>query len=295
MDHLPNHWLAMMLLALTLGLKHGLDADHLAAIDGLTRFNSRENPPIARWCGVLFSLGHGLVVVAIALGVGTLAQEWQVPTWLEDLGAWISIGFLLVLGTLNLTAVLKTRREQVVQAVVGIRSAVFRRLQRVQHPLRIALVGTLFALSFDTMSQAALFALIGAKFGGWAHALTLGLLFMLGMMATDGLNGLWISRLIQRADGLARIASRVMGIVVSALALSVAAFGIAKYFSPAVERWTEGKELTLGVTVILVLAMSFLIALALARSANVRLPAAADKPRRQYPVEPESSYSSRTP
>jgi high-affinity nickel-transport protein len=74
---LPQDLVALSLLVFVLGLKHGFDADHLATIDGLTRFNSRLRPGLARYCGALFSLGHGVVVVAIALAVSTLARHWQ--------------------------------------------------------------------------------------------------------------------------------------------------------------------------------------------------------------------------
>lgn len=269
MEPWPNDWLALMFLVFTLGLKHGLDADHLATIDGLTRFNAHANPRLARWCGFLFSLGHGAVVIVVALAVGTLARRWQVPVWMEDLGAWISIAFLALLGILNLVAVLSTRPGEVVQTV-ALKGRLFRRLQRNGRPLAIALVGAFFAFSFDTMSQAALFALTGARFGGWNHALLLGLLFMLGMMLTDGVNGLWISRLVRRADRAACIASRVMGLVVASLSLLVAGFGALKYFSPAVGAWSEGKELALGAGLVVAVAAGFVFALRLARGDEVR-------------------------
>ncbi|MEW5890996.1 MAG: nickel transporter [Pseudomonadota bacterium] len=269
MEPLPTDWPALMLLVFALGLKHGVDADHLATIDGLTRYNARDNPRLARWCGFLFSLGHGTVVVAIALVVGSLARTWQVPGWMEDVGAWISIGFLTLLGAMNLTAVLTARPDEVVRPV-GVKGRLFRRLQHNSHPLLIALVGAFFALSFDTMSQAALFALTGTRFGGWGHSLILGLLFMLGMMTMDGVNGLWISRLIRRTDQLALVASRIMGLVVASLSLLVALFGALKYFSPAVDGWSEGKELAFGIGVIFAVASSFLLALRLARGAASR-------------------------
>ena len=75
MHDLPTEWSALCALVFLLGLKHGFDADHLATIDGLTRFNSRHLRPFARYCGALFSLGHGVVVVAIAIAVGTLSRR----------------------------------------------------------------------------------------------------------------------------------------------------------------------------------------------------------------------------
>jgi high-affinity nickel-transport protein len=269
MESLPNDWLALIFLVFVLGMKHGLDADHLATIDGLTRFNARRNPRLARYCGFLFSLGHGAVVVAIALAVGALAHSWAVPEWMEDIGAWISITFLALLGSLNLAAVLSAQPDQVVQPV-GLKGRFLGRLLRTGNPLVIAAVGALFALSFDTMSQAALFALTGTQFGGVSHALTLGLVFMLGMMLMDGVNGLWIARLIRRADRLACIASRVMGMAVGGLSLLVAGFGFARYASPEVGAWSDGKELAFGLAFVAVIALSFLLALKLARSDPVR-------------------------
>lgn len=269
MESLPNDWLALMFLVFTLGMKHGLDADHLATIDGLTRFNARSNPRLARYCGFLFSLGHGAIVIAIALLVGALARRWDVPEWLEDVGAWVSILFLAMLGSLNLMAVMTAQAGQVVQPV-GLKGRFLGRLQRTGNPLLIAAVGALFALSFDTMSQAALFAITGTQFGGTAHSLTLGLLFMLGMMLMDGLNGLWIARLIHRADRLACIASRIMGLTVGGLSLLVACFGLAKYASADVSAWFDGKELAFGLVFVGVISLSFLLAVRFSRTQPVR-------------------------
>ncbi len=268
MTDLPNDWLALTALVFALGLKHGFDPDHLATIDGLTRYNAARNPRLARYAGVLFSLGHGAVVVAIALTVSTLAQRWRVPLWLEDAGVWISIGFLTTLGVVNLRTVLMTHPAHLVSPV-GLKGRWLGGLNRTAHPGLVALVGALFALSFDTVSQAALFALTATQFGGWQHALALGLLFMLGMLVTDGINGLWISRLIRRADQVALIASRVMGLVVSGISFLVAGYGALKYFDPAIEAWSEGKELALGAAVVAVVAVSFLAATWLVRGSAV--------------------------
>jgi high-affinity nickel-transport protein len=265
MHELPTEWTALCALVFLLGLKHGFDADHLATIDGLTRLNARHRRAFARYCGALFSLGHGLVVVAIAVAVGLVSEKWDAPEWLELSGAWISIGFLTVLGIANLGAVLSARPDEVV-APVGLKARLFGGLAAARRPWSVALVGALFALSFDTVSQAALFALTAAQFGGLWHALFLGLLFVLGMLVTDGVNGLWISRLIARADQVACIASRVMGLAVSGVSLLVAGLGTAKLVSPAVEQWTDGRELVFGGLVVAVIAASFGAAMMMARA-----------------------------
>lgn len=264
MDALPHDLAALGFLVFVLGLKHGFDADHLATIDGLTRFNARSRPGLARYCGVLFSSGHGLVVIAIALAVSTLTRHWQTPEWLEIFGAWISIAFLFALGLLNVRAVLNAKPGEIVRPV-GLKGRFLGRLTQAASPGLIALVGALFALSFDTISQAALFALTATQFGGWQAALMLGLLFMLGMLVTDGINGLWISRLIVRADQVARIASRVMSLVVAGVSLFVGTFGVMKLSLPAVDAWSEGKELFFGGAVVLFIGASFLLSMHLAR------------------------------
>jgi len=257
-------WISLLILTFVLGMKHGFDADHLATIDGLTRYNARLRPGLARYCGTFFSLGHGAVVLAIALGVAGIASQWEVPEWFGILGAMISISFLIALGSLNLAAVLRAGPDEVVQPV-GLKGRLLGNLRHASHPALIALVGALFALSFDTLSQAAFFALTATQFGGWQHALALALLFMLGMLLTDGINGLWIARLIARADQVALVASRVMGLVVSGVSLLVAGFGVAKLLSPAVDAWSEGKELIFGFALVAIIAISFVAAVRLTR------------------------------
>jgi high-affinity nickel-transport protein len=249
METLPSHWLPLAAVVFLLGLKHGLDPDHLAAIDGLTRFNAARRPRLSRWSGLLFSAGHGAVVTAIALAVATLAAGWRAPAWLEAAGAWISIAFLTALGCANLAAVLRTPRGEAVRPA-GLRSRLFARLLysrplgsllRAEHPVLVAAVGAAFALSFDTIGQAVLFSVTGSNLAGWMFAASLGLVFTAGMMATDALNGLWVSRMLERSAAQQAIASRVMGAAIGAAALVVAATGAWRYVSPAgaaLESWS---------------------------------------------------------
>lgn len=264
MEYASNDWVTLMALVFVLGLRHGMDADHLATIDGLTRFNALARKRHARWCGVLFSFGHGLVVSAIAVAAGLLAGSWVVAPWLEDLGAGISILFLLALGCLNLAAVCAAQPGAVVQPV-GLKGRWLGRLTRSSHPALIVMVGALFALSFDTMTLAAVFAVAAAGVGGWGFSALLGVTFMAGMMATDGVNGMWVARILARADRRARIASRVMGLAVGGLSLAVGGYGLASYLSPAVAGFGSGREFGFGVLFVAVLALGFLAALGLAR------------------------------
>ena len=78
MSGLPADALGLAALVFLLGLRHGLDPDHLAAIDGLTRAGTREGA--RRWCGLFFALGHGVVITLVGLAVAIAATEWE-PAW----------------------------------------------------------------------------------------------------------------------------------------------------------------------------------------------------------------------
>ena len=263
-DPLPVTWTALCVLAFVLGNKHGFDADHLATIDGLTRYNARTNPSLARLCGALFSLGHGLVVCAVAIAAASLTTGWQMPGWLEATGVGVSIVFLFGLAFLNVRAVLLTDPMAVV-APVGIRARLLGRFVTVRKPWAVAAVGVLFALSFDTISQATLFALAAGQVGGVAEALLVAGLFVLGMLIVDGVNGVWISGLIRRADRTAVIASRVMALTVAGISLAVGSFTVAKLLSPAVDQWAVGREVLFGAAVVAAVMTAFIVGMRAAR------------------------------
>ena len=231
-------WLPLCFMVFVLGLRHGLDADHLATIDGLTRFNSSARPSLSRWCGTLFSAGHGVVVILVAVTAGTAAASWVIPTWARAFGEWVSIGFLLALGVVNLMLVLRTPAGEIVRPA-GMRSRLLSSLTRTSHPFAIAALGSLFAVSFDTLSQAVLFSTTATRYSGWSSALLLGLLFTIGMLCVDGLNGAWIAGLLKRADRRALIVSRTIGLLVAFLSFTVAIVGIACYFQPLLEAAIE--------------------------------------------------------
>jgi len=221
---LPHDLLGLCAVALLFGLRHGFDADHLATIDALTRHHLQRGSSQARGIGALFSLGHGAVVIVVALAVSQLANRWQMPAWLTAFGAWVSIAVLLLLALLNIASLRRTSRHEHARPV-GLRGGWLGGLGD-GGPLAAAGVGALFALSFDTLSLAALFAVSASRHGGWQGALLCALVFTAGMLATDGLNGMWITRLLRRSDRSALAASRRMGWAVVAVSLSTAGLGL---------------------------------------------------------------------
>lgn len=218
----------MLFLALVFGMRHGFDLDHIATIDAITR-TVRHNHYLSRWVGCLFSLGHGLVVTLISLMIGSGLMETHVPQWLEGFGSWISIGFLVIFGLLNLWSVMQPSSQASLPA--GIKSYLAKKLMNKKfNPGMILMIGALFAFSFDTFSQVALFSISASLVSGWAFAGILGLFFTLGMLITDGMNGLFVATLIQRADGMSLVISRSLGLTIALFSLITGFIGIIKVF-----------------------------------------------------------------
>jgi len=260
---LPHDLAGLALMVFLLGLRHGMDPDHLATIDGLARYNGRDRPRLARWSGCLFSLGHGAIVTLVAAFVAATLHDGAAPQWLEFLGAWISIAFLLLLGFLNLVAVFRTPADRVVR-LAGFKGRWLGRLAETGHPAVIAMIGAAFALSFDTFSQAALFSLTGAHLAGWPFSVALGLLFTLGMITTDGVNGAWVAAMVRRADRRARVASRVMGLAIGLLGIAIALLAMVRLLSQEAAAAIAGAELAVGLGLALAVAVSFIVAIRLA-------------------------------
>jgi high-affinity nickel-transport protein len=207
-----------------------------------------------------------VVVTTVAIAVATVANRWQVPEWLEDTGTWISIAFLALLGFANLFAAWRAPVGAHVHPV-GLRSHVFERLTRVEHPVLIAAVGAAFAISFDTISQAVLFSVTGSNLAGWLFATTLGLVFTAGMMVTDALNGLWVSHLVSSADRRAAIASRAMSIAVGFASLAIAGLALARRAMPSLDAAADSWGIALGAAVVASMAFAYLVAMRLAARA----------------------------
>jgi len=130
------------------------------------------------------------------------------------LGAWISIAFLYALGLLNLYSVFAAPADQWSRPPAekpasgpvraGQPSGADRRRRR-----PVCLV-----LRHGEPGGAVLAH--GLEHVGLGFAIVLGAAFMLGMMTTDGVNGLWVAKLLARADRRALVASRAMGLAIAA-------------------------------------------------------------------------------
>ncbi len=194
------------------GLRHGVDADHIAAIDNTTRKLMQEGKrPFT--VGMWFSLGHSTVVVALIIGlvIATRSVAANIPA-LQSAGAAIgtlvSGSFLWIIGLINVVIVFgiykvfKTLKQgKLNQAELdnllenrGFMNRFFRTLYRIiTEPWHIYPIGVLFGLGFDTASEVALIAIsvgIGVSTNiPLYYILILPLMFTCGMVTIDTADG----------------------------------------------------------------------------------------------------------
>lgn len=218
--------LFLITMAFLLGIRHGFDLDHLATIDGVTRIVS-ANRLLAKSAGCLFSLGHGFVVILISLIVGSGFKLAHIPLWVDGVGNGISITFLLVFGALNLWNIFQAPSKSPLPT--SFKNYLTKKLiQKKINPFFIVLIGALFALSFDTVSQVVLFSLSARAMSGFFFSGLLGVVFMSGMMMSDGLNGLFVSTLIQKADNISLMFSRLTGLLIASFSFIIAMISLIK-------------------------------------------------------------------
>jgi len=200
------------LVAYVFGLRHGVDADHIAAIDNTTRKLLQEKKrPLA--VGTWFSLGHSTVVVALilALVIATRSISSSLPALAAAgnvAGTLISGGFLWVIGLVNVIIVLgvyrlfRTMREgKMNQSELDTMMEKRGFLNRYFHPLfrvvkkswQIYPIGVLFGLGFDTATEVALIAVsvgVGVSTNiPLYYILVLPLMFTCGMVLIDTTDG----------------------------------------------------------------------------------------------------------
>ena len=200
------------IISYVFGLRHGVDADHIAAIDNTTRklMQDKQRPFTV---GLWFSLGHSTIVIALIVGLvlATRTIIGHVPT-LEAggavVGTMVSGVFLWIIGFVNLVIVLniyrifkelkkgKLNQEELERMLDsrGFLNRYFRPLFRiVKKPWQIYPIGVLFGLGFDTATEIALIAIsvgvgVSSSVPVWM-ILVLPFMFTCGMVLVDTTDG----------------------------------------------------------------------------------------------------------
>jgi len=191
-------------LAYVLGLRHAVDADHIATIDNVVRKLMQEGKrPYA--VGLFFSLGHSLsIALAVAAIAGAAFALQGRFAEFKSIGSVIGTGasafFLLAIAVINLVILRgvwqsfrKARRgepvaEQELNALLagrGFLARIFRPLFRmVSRSWQMFPVGFLFGLGFDTATEISLFAVAASQASG---GMTLGTIMIFPALFTAGM------------------------------------------------------------------------------------------------------------
>ena len=197
--------LGTALLAWVLGLRHGVDADHIAAIDTSVRKLMQEGGrPVA--VGTWFALGHSTVVILASAAIALLAAAMEGPLAgmkgnLGLFGTLVSGLFLLAMAGMNLAILRATWRSfRGLRGGGGAGGAdvslgggglarlfgpVFRMVTRSWH---LYPVGMLFGIGFDTATEIGLLGISAAEAAKGTSPLLVmvfPVLFTVGMALVD--------------------------------------------------------------------------------------------------------------
>jgi len=197
--------LGTALLAYGLGLRHALDADHIAAIDNVTRKLMQEGKqPVG--VGFYFSLGHSTVVVlaSVAIAATTMALSSRF-TELRSVGGLVgtvvSATFLLTIAVMNLFILASIYRtfhrvrkegryveEDLDTLLAG--GGLLARLLRpafamIRHSWHMYPLGLLFGLGFDTATE---IGLLGISAAGAARGMSIWTILVFPALFTAGMS-----------------------------------------------------------------------------------------------------------
>ncbi len=288
------------LLAWGFGLRHAVDADHIAAIDNVTRKLMGENKrPVA--VGFFFALGHSLVVLIVAALVAATAGALKahlagMAAVGNVFGTVVSAAFLLILAAINIVILRgvwrsfrQLRRGDPIDAEGldrllngrGFFARLFRPLLRiVTRSWHMLPVGILFGLGFDTATEVTLLGVSAEEaakgLSVWS-VLVFPALFAAGMTLVDTTDGILMLRAYEWAfirpirKVYYNLTITLASVVVALLVGGIEAFGLlGDELSLKGSVWTLLDRLnsnlgTLGFVVIGVFVASWVISVAVYR------------------------------
>jgi len=203
--------LGIALVIYGLGLRHAVDADHIAAIDNVTRkLMQMKQRPVS--VGFFFAMGHSAIVIFVAASVAGAATMLGRFQSFQDVGGTISTSvsalFLLAIAAMNIVifaSIYKSyRRVRAGGAYVdedldlllnnrGFLSRMFRPLFKlVTKSWHMLPIGFLFGLGFDTATEVAMFGVSAAQAAKGVPIeaiLVFPVLFAAGMSLVDTTDG----------------------------------------------------------------------------------------------------------
>jgi nickel/cobalt transporter (NiCoT) family protein len=205
--------LGTALLAYGFGLRHAVDADHIAAIDNVTRKLMQEGKRPTT-VGFFFSLGHSTIVVLATVAVAATATAFKdrfdtVQNIGGIIGTLVSAFFLLAIAAMNLAILMALVRTfsrvkagapyveedlDMLLAGRGFLARLFRPLfHMISRSWHMYLLGFLFGLGFDTATEVGLLGISAAQA---AHGMSIWSILVFPALFTAGMS------LVDTTDGI---------------------------------------------------------------------------------------------
>jgi high-affinity nickel-transport protein len=199
-----------------LGLRHGLDVDHISAVDSLIRlYNATKK---ARWVGTGFSVGHMISVLAEMVFVIYTVGSLLTTESFNLLSGFLGAGALAVIGFVNIYSMKKWGKTG--PAILA--GKILTRTGRLGPYGSALITGIVFGMGFDTTTQISAISLSAATSAteGIQIALMMVGFFGVGMISMDTLNSILLRSVFWRI--FQTRAFKYMSYGLSAVAVSVA-------------------------------------------------------------------------
>ena len=151
MSFLQFH-LSGFIILFVLGLRHGLDPDHITVIDNFTYKLHQHKSKWSRWVGTLFTIGHGLMVILISVILSLLKNNIEFPEWFNESLEWVPVVILLGMAISN-TIILSNVNSGKQKTISGFRSCLLpKHSDNALNPFSIIVTGLIFGFIFSNCS-----------------------------------------------------------------------------------------------------------------------------------------------
>jgi high-affinity nickel-transport protein len=221
------------IILLVLGLRHGLDPDHITVIDGYTYRLHEKKSFWSRWVGSLFALGHGAMVIIIALSLSILKSNFKMPSWLDIVVEWLPLAMLLMIGISNLISLAQKKQT----GIKGFRKHLLPKYFSTHlNPFTVILTGIVFGFIFDTSSQIAAFGYAVSASNQVMYAVLGGLVFSVGLIMTGTCDSFLLSKLLKTFDQKKIQTHRFkLNVLITVMCFALPIYKVVSYFNPGLE------------------------------------------------------------
>ena len=226
--------LTAIVLMAALGLRHGIDPEHIAIVNNVALRAVEKGSRNAALTGLWFALGHGLMATVFALGLLQLIGAGDLPLWAQAVVGWLPMAILFLVASVNLRQLLnRQRRFQPSNFKTRVLPAF---LRDATHPAAVFVIGILFAPFVDPATQTAVWAYAVGTSGTALEVVGLGCVFTAAMAFTFIVETRGVLLLLQGADAQrANRRQRAIGWVIVILSYGIFAYDLISRL-PAVAR-----------------------------------------------------------